>query len=1214
MTSQFMGEELSENFDVHADDENYRIDCWLDQEEALLDGPEPAIPERSPLSVKSSNTYPSNRSSNSNFPGSGALQDIDNASKRFLIVSKPVSHTELPSQRRQHLQNSQQHVTPQGTYHAPAVGNAPLRSAEEIPMPYRTIFRFDRFNAMQSGCIDQIFHGTENIAVSAPTGAGKTVILELAMLRTLIDGSNTSKIIYMAPTKSLCSERVKDWEAKFQPLGISCKCLAPGKEYTGDTDFMLINSIKDSNIIVTTPEKWDSMTRRWTDYKSLMKLITLFVMDEVHILNERRGAVLEACVSRMKTMEHTVRYVAVSATVPNLQDIADWLGGIAISFSEEFRPVHLEQIVYGIPFSGDNMFSFESKLDWKLLEMVEKHSNRKPTLIFCSTRKSAQSSCEVMLKMMDKKNIASLGTAGMAIETANVKNKKLAEYLARGIGFHHGKYTYCCYGYQILTISFYITLAGLDSSDRQLVEQLFLQRKIRVVSTTSTLALGVNLPAHLVIIKSTKCYQSGALVDYSDIELLQMIGRAGRPGLEDSGCAVILTTSDMERRYQTILCGTTPIESCLHQNLVEHMMTEICLATVTDIESSIQWLKSTFLYTRIQKNPTRYRLHDDPSDAQRPVPEKVLRDICETCISTLTANDLAESTPTGRGSNQITATAYGTAMDRYYIKLGTMITILKAERCSSIKDVLSLVSKAEEFEFMRFTTGEKPFLNAIQKNANIRFPISGKVATIADKVFLVIQCVLGDISLHGGNMGSSLALSTFQMLQYACRVAKCIIDCSVYDHNAIRLKHTLDLYRSLQAKMWTTSSYPLRQIDKIGPQMAKKLGEAGIRSFDQLRETDAGRIEVILHRNPPFGNQIKDAVNAVPQFVLNVQRMSNNNPTQVTLKIQVGVSNVKKIPRKRYGKGTYALVWVEGGDALLDFRRISLSKLQAKTQSFLVRATLPDPSTQVTCYAQSEDYIGTDVSQTMLVELDPAAFTASLTPSMEEEPNEEPYSLNIGSPPPSSNGAHDDVQSASLTKVPGTQHKRKNTTNSQQGNRKKQRVTECNHSCRDKSRHACCKISTATDSQEVIRLELFRSNSPVGQPDDVNETNHDTVDNIETSQDVPEERPSSSTPGDYFDDDDDWELLAVQAVDDAETALLAKQQVSAKPSADEEDHCEKLWDDVGKFMYQAFNESFEEQQGLAPTTPKVKNDEYNTSPKYRLRRWLDKYCVIVEDD
>ncbi|KAI9244847.1 Sec63 Brl domain-containing protein [Phascolomyces articulosus] len=933
-------DDTPEDFMMIEHDENSRISRWLDEEDALLDNPmlmtTTATIEQEDSSFLNS---PINNENNGGYVTGGknsiygrkALQNINanTAQQQDIQLQKQASAIA----KTQVLPMLQHRDIPSGagTFIEPTHNNINLRSVDEIPMIYRSIFKFKTFNLMQSACMDIALYTQSNFVVSAPTGAGKTGVLELAILRALMDGKGGSKIIYMAPTKSLCSERANDWEKKFQSLGISCK------EFTGDTDHTSLDAIKKSDIIVTTPEKWDSMTRRWVDYKDLMKFITLFIMDEVHILNERRGAVLEACVSRMKTMEHAVRYVAVSATVPNLQDIAEWLGGAALSFSEDFRPVQLERVVYGIPFYGDSMFSFESKMDWKLFDMIQKHSKGKPVLIFCSTRKSAQSSCEVLLKLMDKKNIQSLGTSNMTIDITNVKDKKLTEFLQKGIGFHH---------------------AGLESSDRQLVEQLFTQRKIRIVSTTSTLALGVNLPAHLVIIKSTKTYQNGALVDYSDIELLQMIGRAGRPGLEDSGCAVILTTPDMEQRYRTIMCGSSQIESCLHGNLVEHMMTEICLGTVTDIETCIKWLQSTFLYIRIKKNPSRYMIDQDATySPQTLTPSHVLHGICKKNINMLTESELAINSETNHGIKALKATAYGIAMDRYCIRLETMVTILKSENCVSIKDVLSLVSLAKEFEAMRFTVGEKPFLNSLQNNVNIRFPIQGKVATISDKIFLVIQCVLGDISLHTNIMGSSLVFSSFQILLFASRIAKCIIDCCIYNQDVICLKHTLDLYRSIQAKMWASSPYPLRQIDKIGPKMAKTLAKAGISTFDQLRSVDAARIEVVLHRNPPFGNQIKEALGIIPLFIMDVQySMSPKQPTEVILKISVSVSNTKKIPRKRYGKGFYAQVWIEADKTFIDFRRTSIQNLQERQRFFTVRAKLPNPSTNITCHVQSEDY------------------------------------------------------------------------------------------------------------------------------------------------------------------------------------------------------------------------------------------------------------------
>ncbi|KAF8623541.1 hypothetical protein AX15_006317 [Amanita polypyramis BW_CC] len=107
-----------------------------------------------------------------------------------------------------------------------------LRPVSELPDVYRNIFKFGVFNAVQSHCFDQVYNSDENIVISAPTGSGKTVLFELAILRVLHQARETGKMfkcVYVAPTKALCSERFRDWEAKFGILGIKC-C-----ELTGDT-------------------------------------------------------------------------------------------------------------------------------------------------------------------------------------------------------------------------------------------------------------------------------------------------------------------------------------------------------------------------------------------------------------------------------------------------------------------------------------------------------------------------------------------------------------------------------------------------------------------------------------------------------------------------------------------------------------------------------------------------------------------------------------------------------------------------------------------------------------------------------------------------------------------------------------------------------------------------------------------------------------------
>jgi ATP-dependent DNA helicase HFM1/MER3 len=233
----------------------------------------------------------------------------------------------------------------------PLVQGIPLVPVSALPDRLRTVFPFPAFNAVQSRCFDRVFKSDNNFVMSSPTGSGKTAILELAICRAVATNSTGQyKVVYQAPTKALCSERQRDWDKKFTQLGLKCA------ELTGDSDASDLRNVQSANIIITTPEKWDSMTRKWKDHERLMRLVRLFLIDEVHILNENRGAVLEAVVSRMKSISTDVRFVALSATVPNFQDVAAWLGtnssephhpSPSEKFGEEFRPIKLRKIVCG---------------------------------------------------------------------------------------------------------------------------------------------------------------------------------------------------------------------------------------------------------------------------------------------------------------------------------------------------------------------------------------------------------------------------------------------------------------------------------------------------------------------------------------------------------------------------------------------------------------------------------------------------------------------------------------------------------------------------------------------------------------------------------------------------------------------------------------------------------------------------------------------------
>merc|ERR1719348_2847342 len=144
-----------------------------------------------------------------------------------------------------------------------------------------------------------------------------------------------------------------------------------------------------------------------------------------------------------------------------------------------------------------------------------------------------------------------------------------------GIGYHH---------------------AGLLMEDRKLIEELFTEGLLPVLTCTSTLAMGVNLPAHLVVIKSTQQMVAGGWREYSESQILQMAGRAGRPQFCDTATVVIMTRQEKKMYYDSLIDGSTMVESNLHSHLVEHLNAEIIIGTIKDVNQATDWIKSTFLY------------------------------------------------------------------------------------------------------------------------------------------------------------------------------------------------------------------------------------------------------------------------------------------------------------------------------------------------------------------------------------------------------------------------------------------------------------------------------------------------------------------------------------------------------------------------------------------------------------------------------------------
>ncbi|KAI6383298.1 hypothetical protein MCOR25_000218 [Pyricularia grisea] len=846
--------------------------------------------------------------------------------------------------------------------HAPPIANGVhlISPRDVLPDRLRAIFPFELFNAVQSKSFASVYETNDNLVVSAPTGSGKTAIFELAICKLLSQKTDQNfKVIYVAPTKALCSERSRDWESKFRHLNLACA------ELTGDTFSTDMSRVRASQIIVTTPEKLDSITRRWGDYRKLLDLVQLLLIDEVHFLKDIRGATLEALVCRMKTQGSDVRVVALSATVPNSEDVAKWLGrrntkrhqpARLETFGEDFRPVKLQKHVYGVHCSG-NAFQFEAQLDVKLCEVINKHSQKKPIIVFCFTRKS----CELTAKKLSQMWMSVTDDEKPWPEPkqrVNVTNEGLQQITRQGVAFHH---------------------AGLEQQDRLAVENAYLEGQLHVICCTSTLSVGVNLPCHTVILKGTIGYQDGRLLEYPDLEVMQMLGRAGRPQFDTSAVAIILTRSETKARYEAMASGTQVLESTLHHNLIQHLNSEICLGTIKSLDSAKDWLKGTFFGVRLHSNPSHYKL-----DAQSPNQEKLrkfhvdrsIEDICERDINLLQEANLVRSC-----NDVLECSPAGGAMSAYMIRFETMKMILGMTTGTRIFELLMTLAKAEEFKDLYIKSNERALYRTLNESPFMRSKVKAKNITEAwQKVFIIIQISLsgGEFSSPKSDNSSAVSKNQYnitkrQVLDRMRYLLRCVIDCKGAEGDSETVKNALELLRSVIAGGWEGLPSQLLQVPGIGPVSMRKLTAHGITSMSSLLGADYMEIETFLTRKPPFGKNLMDTMKMFPKLGLELKLSEASNPSQPSEDDHAAVTVEAKLTCQRLDSGGplpggrvgYLTFLAETSEKrLVYFWRGRDWKAKSDGVRLNFSAQFNSGETAISCHFNCEGLVGLGVSKT----------------------------------------------------------------------------------------------------------------------------------------------------------------------------------------------------------------------------------------------------------
>ncbi|MFB6178022.1 MAG: ATP-dependent DNA helicase [Halobaculum sp.] len=489
----------------------------------------------------------------------------------------------------------------------------------------------DEFYPPQEAAVEAGVADGDSVVAAVPTASGKTLVAELAMLSAVERGGTA---LYIVPLRALASEKKAEFE-KWGDLDVQVG-VSTGN-YDSDGEWLA-----SRDIIVATSEKVDSLIRNgapWLDDLSCV------VSDEVHLVDDsHRGPTLEVTLAKLRKINPGVQIVALSATVGNADEIAEWLDAELVE--SDWRPIDLRMGVhYGnaINFAdGDQrevpVGSGEkptAALVGDALDETDEGGNRGSSLVFVNSRRNAESAAN-RLGDVTRKRL----TAGeqndlreLADEIRDVSDTDTSEDLAdcveKGAAFHH---------------------AGLASDHRSLVEDAFRDRLIKCICATPTLAAGVNTPARRVIVRDWRRYDGefGGMQPLDTLEVHQMMGRAGRPGLDPYGEAVLLAKNrdTMEELFERYLWAEAePIQSKLAAEpaLRTHVLATVATGFANSRDGVIGFLDRTLYASQAQD-------------------EDYLESVTNGVIDYLLTNDFLDDE-----GGRLTATNIGHTVSRLYL-------------------------------------------------------------------------------------------------------------------------------------------------------------------------------------------------------------------------------------------------------------------------------------------------------------------------------------------------------------------------------------------------------------------------------------------------------------------------------------------------------------------------------------------------------------------
>jgi pre-mRNA-splicing helicase BRR2 len=582
------------------------------------------------------------------------------------------------------------------------------------------LFHFKEFNPIQTQTFHELFKTDRNCLICAPSGSGKTVCAEFAVLR-MFTAHPEGKCVYVAPTAEIAQPVFANWSERFGSLiGRSKIALLTGETAA---DLRLLGEAK---VVISTVAHFDMLSRRWKQRKA-MQSVSLFIFDELQFLGGELGPVMEVVISRMRYMsaqlkqdnENSFRIVGLGASLANAREVGEWMGvptKNVFNFSPKVRPLPLE--IYFQTYDQSNYSARLLAMAKPVYNAVTKHSDGKPTIVFVPSRRQAQlTAIDIMTYHESQGKGAFLAPArkeDISAIAAELREPGLQQVVPYGIGYLHG---------------------GMTDSDWATVVKLFCEGTIPVIVCPSDVSWKLQVTTHLVVIMGTEAYdgRERRYVDYPVVQLLHMLGRACRQSVDSNGKCVLLCHTPKKEYLKKLLFDPLPIESHLDHYLHDHFNSEIVTKTIETMQDAVDYVTWTFLYRRLPKNPNYYGL-TGTSDVHI---SEHLSEMVETVLGDLEDSKCCQISEDG----EVSPLNLGMIAAYYYVQYTTIELIASSVSAKTkIRGVLEIVAAASEFSTLPIRYGEEKALKILATSLTHKLPEAAQYHDPNTKALILLQC------------------------------------------------------------------------------------------------------------------------------------------------------------------------------------------------------------------------------------------------------------------------------------------------------------------------------------------------------------------------------------------------------------------------------------------------------------------------------------------